>query len=343
MSQAAVFGKALYEIMSVAETGNPQSALHHPTSAWVFPGQGAQTVGMGRDVYERFAAARAIFAAADEALGFSLSQVCFEGPPETLTATENAQPALLTVSSALLAAARELAGADVPLPAYMAGHSLGEYSALVAAGTLQFADAVRLVRRRGELMAAASEGTMAAVMGLDLPTLQAVCTEAGAAGAVVVANENSPGQLVISGSSAGVEQALALAKERGAKRVIPLSVSAAFHSPLMHTAATGLEAAVAEIRQINAPRAPVISNVTTRPLTTATDIRTELVAQVTSPVRWIASVERMAAEGVTRFVEIGPGNVLTGLIKRITPGVELINVSDSATLEGWLERERAQA
>lgn len=307
------------------------------TTAWVFPGQGSQTVGMGRDVYERFSSARAVFDEADDVLGFALSRLCFDGPGETLTQTQNAQPALLTTSVALLRAAREVAGNNLPLPAFVAGHSLGEYSALVAAGALRFADALKLVRRRGELMAAASEGAMAAIIGLELAALHEICGQASEAGVVVVANENSSGQLVISGSTAGVERAVALAKERGAKRAMPLNVSAAFHSPLMQAAAEGLQAAIADVEHVGAPQCPVISNVTAKPLHAPDEIRAELVAQVTAPVRWIGSVERMAADGVTQFVEIGPGTVLTGLIKRIVAGAALVNVNDGAAVERWVQ------
>ncbi|MDP9311869.1 MAG: ACP S-malonyltransferase [Chloroflexota bacterium] len=310
------------------------------TAAWLFPGQGSQTVGMGSDVYACSAAARAVFIEADEVLGFGLRELCFNGPADTLTATENAQPALLTTSIALLRAAQEQAGGDLPLPAYMAGHSLGEYSALVAAGALRFADALRLVRRRGELMSAAANGTMAAIMGVELAALQAICDEASAAGVVVVANENSPGQLVISGARAGVERAMALAKERGAKRALALNVSAAFHSPLMAEAASGLTEAVNQIERIEPPRLPVISNVTALPLLEPAAIRAELVAQVTAPVRWIGSVERMVADGVKEIVEIGPGTVLTGLVKRIAPGVELFNVNDGASVDHWIARAK---
>lgn len=310
------------------------------STAWVFPGQGSQVVGMGQTIYERFASARAIFDEADATLGFALSRLCFDGPVETLTQTENAQPALLTTSVALLAAAREQAADALPPPDWAAGHSLGEYSALVAVGALRFGDALRLVRRRGELMAAASEGSMAAVMGLDLDLLQRLCREASTDGTVVVANENSPGQLVISGDMGAVERAMALAKQHDAKRVIPLKVSAAFHSPLMQGAADGLHGAIDAVEQVCVPICPVMSNITAEPLSESAAIRAELVAQMTSPVRWIAVVERMAAAGVRRFIEIGPGSVLTGLIKRITPGVELINVADDAAVERWVALER---
>jgi len=314
------------------------------TTAFVFPGQGAQSVGMGRDLYATSAAAREIFELADATLGFALTRLCFEGPEDALTATENAQPALLTVSAALLAALAERTAEGVngrrgeralvssPLrpftPSYTAGHSLGEYSALVAAGALDFPTALQLVRRRGELMAEAREGSMAAIIGLDDVPLEQICREVSAEDApVVIANYNSPGQLVISGAGAAVERACALAKQRGAKRAMPLKVSAAFHSSLMRAAAEGLAVALAQAPIADA-RTPVISNVTAEPLTQAAAIRRELIAQVTSPVRWIASVQRMAADGVDTFVEIGPGSVLTGLIKRIVLDMRLLNVSD---------------
>lgn len=312
-----------------------------PVTAWVFPGQGSQAVGMGHAIYERFASARAIFDQADATLGFALSQLCFHGPVEELTQTENAQPALLTTSIALLAAGRELGAGTLPSPRCVAGHSLGEYSALVAAGALGFQDAVRLVRRRGELMAAASEGSMAAIMGLDLQLLQSICGDASGSETVVVANENSPGQLVISGNASAVERAMALAREHGAKRVIPLKVSAAFHSPLMRDAASGLQRAIDAVERVTRPVCPVISNITAKRLSEPSALRTELVAQMTSPVRWISVVERMVAEGVTRFVEIGPGSVLTGLIKRIVPGMELVNVADDVAVERWTALDRS--
>lgn len=303
------------------------------TVAWVFPGQGSQVVGMGRDVYERFPAARAVFHEADAVLGFPLSELCFNGPEDTLTSTENAQPALLTVSAALLAAAGWPGGftGAVEPPTYLAGHSLGEYTALFAAGAFDFATALRLVRCRGELMAAATEGTMAAVMGLEADELAQLCAEASQLGPVVVANENAPGQLVVSGTTAAVDRVTILAKQAGAKRVIPLSVSAAFHSPLMLEAA-GQMAAQIEAADVQPARLPVISNVAALPLLTPDEIRAELVSQVIAPVKWIAVVEYMVAQGVTEILEWGPGKVLTGLAKRIAPEMILRNISDSAGL-----------
>ena len=311
------------------------------SSAWIFPGQGSQAVGMGRDLYEEFPASRAIFDEADAVLGYGISRLCFEGPAEALTATENAQPALLTASVALLAAlgwgnkpGDTVTPAPVP-PSFVAGHSLGEYSALVAARALSFETALLLVRRRGELMAAATGGTMAAIIGLDLEPLEAACAAACELGPVVVANENAPGQLVISGASAAVLRAGELAKAAGASRVMPLKVSAAFHSPLMVGAAEGLRAAL-EQASIRPAVIPVIANVTAQPIVEATAIRAELIEQVTAPVRWIATIEAMAAAGVARFVEIGPGTVLAGLARRIAPAVERVSIGDAEGIRAFL-------
>ena len=295
---------------------------------------------MGRDLYERFPAARAVFDEADAVLGFELTRLCFDGPADMLTATENAQPALVTTSVALLAAlgwTPHASGGDaLPLPTFVAGHSLGEYSALVVAGALPLATALRLVRRRGELMAAATEGTMAAVIGLGVEQLQPVCAEASALGPVVIANENAPGQLVISGAEAAVTRAGELARAAGASRVLPLKVSAAFHSPLMAAAADGMRA-VLDDTTIHPAAIPVVVNVTGRPITEPDAIRAELVDQVTAPVRWIASVEYMSAAGVTRFVEIGPGTVLAGLVRRIAPAAERTTIGTASEVEGFKE------
>ncbi|HYF65707.1 MAG TPA: ACP S-malonyltransferase [Herpetosiphonaceae bacterium] len=296
--------------------------------AFVFPGQGSQAVGMGKELAERSAQARAIFDQANAVLGFDLAALCFEGPEDQLTATENAQPAILTVSIAVLETLRAAEGAAGLRPRLVAGHSLGEYSALVAAGSLGFAEALRLVRRRGELMAASNEGTMAAVLGLELAPLAEICASVGEYGPCVVANQNAPGQLVISGATEAVQAAGERAKAAGAKRVMPLNVSAAFHSPLMQAAAAGLAEAVAAT-PVGDAAIPLIANTTAQPIQSAADIRRELVEQVTAPVRWIGSVETMVDHGVTAVVEIGAGAVLNGLVKRIAPALQRINIASA--------------
>ncbi|WP_129672396.1 ACP S-malonyltransferase [Candidatus Chloroploca sp. Khr17] len=317
------------------------------TQAWIFPGQGSQMVGMGRDLYDQSPAARAVFDEADDVLGFALSRLCFEGPEDVLMATENAQPALLTMSTAVLRSLEEARGMSLPPPAAVAGHSLGEYSALVAGGALDFADAVRLVRQRGELMAQARDGSMAAVIGLPEDDLDQVCREVSASLAdhpepvrtIVVANYNAPDQLVISGSTLAVEQASILAKIRGAKRVLPLRVSAAFHSPLMRHAADGMAWAIRSVG-VRDLHIPLIANVTAEPLLKADEVRYEAVAQVVAPVRWIASVQRMVQDGVSAFLELGPGKALTGLVRRIAPNTRLINLSTSDDVRAFaLDRE----
>jgi [acyl-carrier-protein] S-malonyltransferase len=306
------------------------------TTAWIFPGQGSQYVGMGQDLYD-LPAARAVFDEADQVLGFALSELCFAGPEAELTATEAAQPALLTVSTAVMRVLRERYGADWSLPIAVAGHSLGEYSAVVAAGGLDFATALRLVRRRGELMAAARDGSMAAVIGMDAGALEAVCSDInadGSLGVVVVANYNSPEQLVLSGSPAAVAQAGALARERGARRVLPLKVSAAFHSPLMAAAAQGMAAAF-DAAVFSDLRLPLIANVTAEPIAAAAAVRAELTTQVQGAVRWTATIERMQALGVRTYIEIGAGKVLSGLVKRIAPDAQLVNIGTAAEIAAW--------
>ncbi|HET6765523.1 MAG TPA: ACP S-malonyltransferase [Longimicrobiaceae bacterium] len=289
--------------------------------ALLFPGQGSQAVGMGRDLAERFPAAKAVWEQADEALGFGLSALCWNGPDDELTATVNAQPALLAHSAAVWAVLAD-AGLDVVCAA---GHSLGEFSAYHAAGSLSLADALRTVRRRGELMYAGGQqrpGAMAAVLGLDDEVVDGVCREASTDDSVVVpANFNTPGQVVISGDAAAVERVSPMLVSAGAKKVQALNVSGAFHSPLMEVAAEGLERQLDSV-EMRAPRFPVVSNVTASPVTDPAESRLLLVQQLTSPVRWTASVQTMLGLGVERFLEIGPGKVLTGMLKRIDRAAE---------------------
>lgn len=300
--------------------------------AFIFPGQGSQTVGMGKDIAQSDANIAAVFQSADERLGFALSSLIFEGPQETLTLTYNAQPALLTTSVALLQKVKE-AGITAD---YVAGHSLGEYTALVAAGALSFTDAVYAVRKRGEFMekaVPAGEGTMAAVLGMDAAALEAVTKEISEQGdPVQLANLNCPGQIVISGSKEGVEKAGKLAKERGAKRVIPLEVSGPFHSSLMKPAASHLQDVLNTITICDA-EIPVIANVTAQPVVKKEEILRLLIEQLYSPVRWEQSVETMIHLGVDTFVEIGPGKVLSGLVKKISRSVRVYAVNDLASLQ----------
>ena len=301
------------------------------TVAFLFPGQGAQTVGMGKDLYDAVPAAKAIFDEADQALGFSLSQLCFEGPMETLTQTINTQPAILTASVAAYEAAREALQAKGLTPSFTAGHSLGEYSSLVAAGSMTFTDAVKLVRERGRLMQAAGdeqEGAMAAVMGMPEDQLQAICEANG----VDMANLNSAEQIVISGSKEGIEAAQKAAEEGGARRVVPLTVSAAFHSSLMDPAVPGMRTALASAA-ISAPTYPVVGNVTAQPLETADEVTDELARQIRSSVQWFRTVEYLRDNGVTTFIEIGPGKVLTGLVKRTFAEAEVMNIGTLEELE----------
>ena len=286
-------------------------------TAFVFPGQGSQTVGMGKALADAFPIAAATFAEADEILGFPLSRIAWEGPAERLNDTRYTQPALVVHS---IAAWRVLQQ-HLPdfRPALMAGHSLGELSALIAAGSMTFADGLRLTRARGEAMHAAGggQGGMAAILGLEIATLEEICQQASAADErVEIANDNCPGQVVISGHQAALKRAMEMAQEAGARRVVPLAVSVAAHSYLMAPAQEAFNRAL-EATPIEAPAVPVVGNIHARPLQTAADVRADLRAQLTHRVRWTESVRFMLAQGVTTFVEIGTGNVLTGLIKRI--------------------------
>ncbi|MGE5528709.1 MAG: ACP S-malonyltransferase [Patescibacteria group bacterium] len=295
--------------------------------AFIFPGQGSQAVGMGRSLWEADAAARDTFAEADAALGFPLSALCFDGPEDELRRTENAQPAILTVS---IAALRALTAGGPLTPSFVAGHSLGEYAALVAAGVLTFPAAISLVRRRGELMAGAhAGGAMAAVIGLDAERLDGVLADAAKAGGGVVeaANLNSPGQIVISGESRAVETACRLAKEAGAAKVVPLQVSGAFHSSLMRPVA-GEFARVLEGVEMRPARIPVVANVTARPVMEPSGIRRLLAEQIYSPVRWEETVRYLLGQGVKVFAELGPGRVLTGLVRRISREARAVNIED---------------
>jgi [acyl-carrier-protein] S-malonyltransferase len=296
-------------------------------AGWVFPGQGSQRVGMGLDLCNSFDSARAVFDQADNALGFPLSRLCFEGPEDELRQTTNAQPALVTASFACLHAARDISGSNcLPEPAFLAGHSLGEYTALAVAGVFDFAMAVRLARERGRLMHEAGQarpGSMAAIIGLDEATLAEVCRQTD----TCLANINCPGQIVISGAFENIAQAMDMAKEKGASRAISLQVSGAFHSPLMQSAIDGMAEFMSSF-SFEEPSIPVIGNTTAEPLTTAESVKSELLNQLCNPVQWQRSIEYMVNNGVTTFLEIGPGKVLTGLIKRINKEVKTVNLGD---------------
>ncbi len=300
--------------------------------SYVFPGQGSQYVGMGLDIYERSAEARAVFQEADRVLGFSVSDLCFNGPADMLNDTQYAQPAILTVSVAYLEALREKlkeSGTQIE-PTFVAGHSLGEYTALVAAGSLSFADALRLVWERGRLMKEEGEkhpGGMAAVIGLADDRLKAVVEAASSEGVVVIANSNSPVQTVISGEVQALLKAMELAKNEGAPKVARLTVSIASHSPLMQQAGTALSEFISNINLVD-PIVPLIANITGQALTTADDIKRELADQLCKPVAWVASVMEMLESGVNTFVEVGPGQVLSGLIKRISDEAQVLKLED---------------
>jgi [acyl-carrier-protein] S-malonyltransferase len=308
--------------------GNRQSAIGNPV-AFLFPGQGSQYPGMGKDLAENFPAAKEVFEEADEALGFSISKLCFDGPAEALQLTENTQPAILTVS---VAALRALESAGTEKPAFVAGHSLGEYSALVAAGAIGLAEAVRTVRARGRYMqeaVPAGEGAMAAVLGASLETIEQVCAEVRGDQVCAPANINSANQIVIAGNSEAVDRAAEGLKAAGAKRVVKLNVSAPFHCALMMPAQQRLAADLAEL-SLDELSVPLISNVDAIAITKAADARDSLIRQVSSPVRWLESMNLLLAGGVIRFVEIGPGKVLSGLMRQINREATCLNVEESA-------------
>ncbi len=310
--------------------------MQHQT-AFVFPGQGSQYAGMGKDVAEAYPEARRVFDEIDHALGFSISQICFEGPEDALKLTENTQPAILAVSSAIHAVLEEKGTARRDL---VAGHSLGEYSAIVSVGGLTPAEAARIVHLRGKFMQQAvpvGSGGMAALIGPSIDEVRSICAEAAEGEVVAVANINAPGQTVIAGTKSAIERAVDIAKKRGVRRAILLQVSAPFHCDLMKPAEERLKPVLDEAR-LKDLWVALISNVDASPIGTVTAVRNALLRQVACPVRWVDSVEKMIAVGVRRFVEIGPGNVLTGLIRRIDSSVELINVSDVPSIEAFISR-----
>lgn len=332
--------------------------------AFLFPGQGSQTVGMGLDAYQQSAAARRVFAAFDDTLAFPLSQLCFNGPEDTLRSTINAQPAIVAVSLAYLAAFQEALSPQssswsFPLaPSYTAGHSVGECTALVVAGALDLSETAFLVRERGRLMheeEVACPGSMAAIIGLDDQTLQHVCQEATiqakeeleaspsshpGLGAVVVANYNAPGQIVLSGELRALEIASKMASARGAKRVLPLAVSGAFHSPVMAPAVEPLSRSVLQV-DLHDATIPIISNITAAPLVDAAQLRKELAEQIAASVQWTRTIEYLSSVGVTTFFEIGPGKALAGMIKRIVKGASIITIGSMLEVEQAVTQVRA--
>jgi len=316
-------------------------ALDWQTVAFVFPGQGSQVVGMGADFYQHYATAREVFSQADEILNMPLSNMMFEGPEETLNDTANTQPAIFICSIAILRVVQELL--SNPQPAAVAGHSLGELTALTAAEALSFEDGLRLVQTRGRLMKQAGEqhpGAMAAILGLDSGTVRDICAKVSkqTGQPVVLANDNCPGQIVISGDSVALAQAVKAAESAGARRVIELAVSVATHSPLMHPAEAGFKRAV-ETTPFEIPRMPVYANLSAQPLTSIAGIYAELEGQLTGAVLWTELVQNMIRTGIRTFIEIGPGDVLTGLIKRIDRSVERVNINTAPALQTFSSTE----
>jgi len=308
------------------------------TTAFIFPGQGSQAVGMGKSLADSFAAARAVFEEVDAALSQKLSTLMWEGPADELTLTANAQPALMAVSLAVARVLEAEAGLDLKRDAaFVAGHSLGEYSALAAAGTFSIADATRLLRIRGDAMQKAvppGQGAMAALLGADLDLARAIATDAAQGDVCEAANDNGGGQVVLSGAKAAIDRAIVLAGERGVRRAMLLPVSAPFHCALMQPAAEAMRAALATVT-MHAPIAPVMANVGAAPLSDVEAIRASLVAQVTGTVRWRECVEAMATAGVDRFVELGSGKVLAGLVKRIAPGATPLSVGTADDVSAY--------
>ena len=315
----------------MGSTGNRQSAI-----AFMFPGQGSQSPGMGKDLADKFPAARQVFEEADEALGFALSDLCFNGPADQLQLTENTQPAILTTS---VAALRAIESEGFPKPDFVAGHSLGEYSALVAAGALSLNDAVRTVRKRGQYMQEAvpvGSGAMAAILGADAGTVAAACAEAAQGEVCSAANINSPNQIVIAGAAAAIDRAIEIVKARGAKRAVKLNVSAPFHCAMMMPAQERLALDLSEL-EFKDLATPVVTNVDGRPINKGPDARDALIRQVSQPVRWLESVEFLATHGVQTFIEVGPGKVLSGLLRQINRELRCLNVEDESSLRAARE------